>query len=123
MGVRDERLAAVQARVERVAATGDLSPVLEKGALAEARRLAKITGVDDLQALEMYSAGCIGTDTARCRKAGTAGTSTLRSACSRLASPKAPGICPSHCSLRSCGKQLRLPWPYSTKQLAPRTRS
>lgn len=56
-GLRDERLAAVQARVERVAITGDLSPALEKGVLAEARRLAKVAGVNDLQASEAL--GCL----------------------------------------------------------------
>jgi tetratricopeptide (TPR) repeat protein len=44
---REERLAAVQARLEQVAATRDLSPVLEPGALIEARRLTQIVEDDD----------------------------------------------------------------------------
>jgi tetratricopeptide (TPR) repeat protein len=47
MGPREQRLAAVAARLEQVAAAQDLSPVLEPGALTEARRLTEILRDDD----------------------------------------------------------------------------
>ena len=55
MGVREGRLAAVQARLERVAATRDLSPVLEPDALVEAQRLLEVAGdeADGLQAINL----------------------------------------------------------------------
>ena len=55
MGVRGKRLAAVAARLERVADTQDLSPVLEPGTLEEARQLLQVAGdgADGLQARNM----------------------------------------------------------------------
>ena len=51
-GRRAEWLSAVQARVQQVAATGDLALVLEQGALAEAQGLAAVLADndDDLEA-------------------------------------------------------------------------
>jgi tetratricopeptide (TPR) repeat protein len=52
VGVREERLSALLARLEGVTATGDLSPVLESAALNEARQLMEVAGgAHDLEAL------------------------------------------------------------------------
>ncbi|MGW0556521.1 CHAT domain-containing protein [Streptomyces sp. NPDC002926] len=47
MGERENRLAAVQARLERVSAVQELSPVLEPGAVAELHRLTEILREND----------------------------------------------------------------------------
>jgi tetratricopeptide (TPR) repeat protein len=57
MGVRDERLAAVQARLGQVGATRDLAPVLEPGARAEARRLTEMLEDDDGDLYARYGLG------------------------------------------------------------------
>ncbi|MFD8547181.1 CHAT domain-containing protein [Streptomyces sp. NPDC059649] len=57
MGQRDELLAAVRARVDRVATTGDASVVLAAAARAEGDRLAAIVAGDPLDVEAAYTLG------------------------------------------------------------------
>ncbi|BDM69244.1 CHAT domain-containing protein [Streptomyces nigrescens] len=57
MGQRDELLAAVRARVDQVAATGDASVVLAAAARAEAHRLAAIIAGDPLDVEAAHALG------------------------------------------------------------------
>jgi hypothetical protein len=50
VGKREKRLVAVQARLQRITASHDLSRVLESAAIAEARQLGGIATDDDLPA-------------------------------------------------------------------------
>ena len=57
MGVREDLLAAVKARVAQVMSTGDYAPVLEPAALNQARQLAALAGDDDLSLQAAYLLG------------------------------------------------------------------
>jgi hypothetical protein len=57
VGVREELLAAVEARLEQADATQDLSPVLEPGALAEAQGLTQILEDDESELQGRYALG------------------------------------------------------------------
>lgn len=53
MRLRDELAASVKARVQRAVAIGDLSPVLEPAALADAERLAALLHDGDVPAMHL----------------------------------------------------------------------
>jgi hypothetical protein len=83
MADREVLLDALRARLEQVAVTRDLTPVLEQAALAEAEELAGSLSMDapDMEALFVLGWGAAGRPPRSARRASTWSASCSRTLC------------------------------------------